>query len=67
MIHVERQDGVAVVRMEHGKVNALDLELCEELTARFRDLAQGEADAVVLTGVGTVFSAGVDLLRMTSP
>ena len=64
MIHVEQQDGVAVVRMEHGKVNALDLELCEELTALFRDLAQGEADAVVLTGVGTVFSAGVDLLRM---
>ena len=64
MLKVEQQDGVAVVRMERGKVNALDLELCEELTTRFRDLAQGEADAVVLTGKGTVFSAGIDLLRV---
>ncbi len=64
MIHVEQHDGVAVVRMEHGKVNALDLELCEELTLCLADLAQGEADAVVLTGNGKVFSAGVDLLRV---
>jgi len=64
MIHVEQQDGVAVVRMQHGKVNALDLEMCEELTASLRDLGQGAADAVVLTGSGTVFSAGIDLLRV---
>jgi len=64
MVNVEQQGGVAVVRMEQGKVNALDLELCEELTARFRDLAQGEADAVILTGTGKVFCAGVDLLRV---
>jgi enoyl-CoA hydratase len=47
--------------MAHGKVNALDLALLAELTETFRTL---EAEAVVLTGSGRAFSAGVDLWRM---
>jgi enoyl-CoA hydratase len=61
MIDVERSDGIAVVRLKHGKVNALDLELAETLTATMRDLSDS---AVVLTGHGSVFSAGVDLRRI---
>jgi enoyl-CoA hydratase len=61
MIDVERSDGIAVVRLRHGKVNALDLELAETLTATMRDLSDS---AVVLTGHGSVFSAGVDLRRL---
>src|SRR5919201_427935 len=34
-ITVEDQDGVAVVRLAHGKVNALDLELLPALDAAF--------------------------------
>jgi enoyl-CoA hydratase/carnithine racemase len=35
MIEVETVDNVAIVRMQHGKANALDIEFCEALAARF--------------------------------
>jgi enoyl-CoA hydratase len=54
---------VAVLRMEHGPVNAMDLELCQALAERFRGLAADPARAVVVTGLDRTFSAGVDLKR----
>jgi enoyl-CoA hydratase len=63
VIDVEVVDGVVVVRLAHGKVNALDLEILREITAVFRNLDGGD-EAVVLTGSGTAFSAGVDLWRI---
>src|SRR4051794_21422165 len=62
MINVEKHDDVAVVRLEHGKVNALDLELLRAISETMRSVAA--ADAVVLTGAGNAFSAGVDLRRI---
>jgi enoyl-CoA hydratase len=62
MIDVSEIEGVAVVRLAHGKVNALDLELCRAISATFRGL--GGAPAVVLTGTGSTFCAGVDLWRI---
>jgi enoyl-CoA hydratase len=62
MLDVDKWSNVTVVRLRHGKVNALDLELLLEITAVMRDLAPNEA--VVITGSGTVFSAGVDLRRI---
>jgi enoyl-CoA hydratase len=62
VISVEERDGVAVVRLERGPVNALDLELLRGITATMSRVA--DAPAAVLTGVGTVFSAGVDLRRI---
>jgi enoyl-CoA hydratase/carnithine racemase len=61
MISVRSSDGVAVVRLEHGKVNALDLEVCQAISETFRGV---DAPAVVLTGAGPAFSAGVDLWRV---
>lgn len=62
MIETSEQDGVAVLRVDHGPVNALDVEL---LTALPQTLAQvADARAVVLTGTGRCFSAGVDLKRI---
>jgi len=61
MISVQSVDGIAVVRLEHGKVNALDLELCQAIAETFRGI---DARAVVLTGAGPAFSAGVDLWRV---
>jgi len=62
MIQVEEQDDVAVVRLEHGKVNALDVELLRAISKTMHDL--NTAGAVVITGAGSAFSAGVDLRRI---
>ena len=62
MIQVDHHGDVAVVRLEHGKVNALDVELLRAITDTMHDLAG--AGAIVLTGTGRAFSAGVDLRRV---
>ncbi|NRQ35060.1 enoyl-CoA hydratase/isomerase family protein [Nonomuraea sp. NN258] len=66
MIEVDMADGIAAVRLAHGKVNALDLELCRAIERTMRDLDDRDhpATAVVLTGTGHTFSAGVDLKRV---
>jgi enoyl-CoA hydratase len=64
MISVEVRGQVAVVSMSHGKANALDTALCRSLTAEFGGLAGRGCRAAVLTGHGSIFSAGADLLRL---
>ncbi len=64
MIHLDHRGSVAIVRLEHGKVNALDVELLEALRDQLQALKGSEARAVVLTGAGSSFSAGVDLFRV---
>ena len=36
MIDLTRRGSVAVLRMVHGKANALDLELCDALNAQLK-------------------------------
>lgn len=62
MIELERHGDVALLTLAHGKVNALDRELVGALLAAFDEVE--EAGAVVVTGHGSVFSAGVDLVRI---
>lgn len=64
MITVEERNAIAVVRLEHGKVNALDLELLRAITETMNGLS--DAAAVVLTGFDGIFSAGVDLRRIVA-
>jgi enoyl-CoA hydratase len=54
---------VTVVQFDHGRVSALDLEFLLALRAELADLADGDS-ALVLTGTGSAFSAGVDLFRI---
>jgi enoyl-CoA hydratase/carnithine racemase len=65
MIDINLKDGIAVVVMDHGKVNALDSEFCEALATSFSELRKTDARAVVLIGQGKIFSAGVDLKRLS--
>ena len=62
MLETEDRSGVTVLRLQHGKVNALDTELLRAITAAIGDL--DPAAAVVITGHGSAFSAGVDLKRI---
>jgi enoyl-CoA hydratase len=64
MIEVTQRGAIAVLQIAHGKANALDIELCDAIAARFETLRTGPAQAVVITGQGRMFSAGVDLLRV---
>ncbi|WP_214368106.1 enoyl-CoA hydratase/isomerase family protein [Pseudonocardia sp. H11422] len=66
---IEREDvgtdgRIAVLRLAHGPVSAMDLELCQAVTEQLRGLVADPARAVVLTGTGSSFSAGVDLRRI---
>ena len=64
MIHREDNGAIAVLRLDHGKVSALDLELLEELEAVLAEVEGSDRAALVLTGTGSTFSAGVDLFRV---
>ena len=64
MIQREDRDSVAVLRLEHGKANALDAELVTALADEIDAIRSADApSAVVITGSGSIFSAGVDLYR----
>jgi enoyl-CoA hydratase len=65
MIEIRIDAGIAVLTLSHGKANALDLDFCNALAARFIELRGDDAKAVVLTGQGNIFSAGVDLKRLS--
>jgi enoyl-CoA hydratase len=66
MINLKTDNGIAFVTITHGKANALDLELSEELEKCFAQIAESPARAVVITGQGRIFCAGVDLIRLSS-
>jgi enoyl-CoA hydratase len=65
MIELAHRGGVAIVTMVHGKANALDIDFCEAIVAQFEALRGSNAQAVVLTGQGSMFSAGVNLLGLS--
>jgi enoyl-CoA hydratase len=64
MIARSQQEGVLTLRLDHGKASALDVELLDALLNELDGVAE-DVRALVLTGTGSIFSAGVDLFRLT--
>jgi enoyl-CoA hydratase len=62
MIETAYHDGIAILTLNHGPVNALDLELLSAIPGSLAAVA--DSRGVVLTGSGRSFSAGVDLKRI---
>jgi 3-hydroxypropionyl-coenzyme A dehydratase len=64
-VTVERRDGVALVTLDRPrKRNALSLELRTALAEALEDeAAAGDVAAIVLTGAGSAFCAGMDVTQ----
>jgi enoyl-CoA hydratase len=60
-MQVEQQGAVAVLRMNAGKANAINPRFLERLGKLLDELAAAPPGALVLTGEGRAFSAGLDL------
>jgi enoyl-CoA hydratase len=62
-----RDDGVAVVRLDNGKVNALSTALLHALKEMAQDLTEDPPGAVVVTGSERMFAAGADIAEFGGP
>ena len=68
LVTVERRgDGVAVVTLDHPKVNALSSELLRQLLGAATALTDEPPGAVVVTGSDRVFAAGADIAEFGGP
>lgn len=64
-IMIERDGAVAVFRLNRPPANAVDLEFASELETAFTALvSESDLRAIVMTGTGNCFSAGLDLKRV---
>ena len=63
---IERKDaaGIRTLKLAHGKVSAMDIELGEAFVREMEAANDSAVKAVILTGSGSSFSAGVDLFRV---
>jgi enoyl-CoA hydratase/carnithine racemase len=67
LVVVERRDdGVAVLRLDNPKVNALSTTLLGQLADAAEDLTDDPPGAVVVTGGDRVFAAGADISEFAS-
>jgi enoyl-CoA hydratase len=64
MIEVEHRGAVDVLHLMHGKANVLDTAFCHAISHAVDVLAMAPARAAVIVGQGSIFSAGVDLVRV---
>ena len=67
LVLVERRaDGVAVLRLDNPKVNALSSDLLRDLAAAADGLREDPPGAVVITGGDRIFAAGAEITEFRS-
>ena len=66
MVQLDRDGDIALLTLAHGKASAFDVELCDALIVRFAECRASSCSAIVVTGRGAIFSAGVDLVRLVN-
>ena len=62
-----RADGVALIRLDRPKANALSVALLEELADAVRTLLRDPPGAVVVWGGERIFAAGADITEFGGP
>jgi enoyl-CoA hydratase len=66
MLNVEDREGIAVVRFDRPPANAMNSDFFAALAQTLDRLGDGPSRAVVITGTGRFFSAGLDLFEVFS-
>jgi enoyl-CoA hydratase/carnithine racemase len=64
VITTSRRNVIRIATIDHGKANAFDIELSRAISSAVADFERSADTALVITGQGSMFSAGVDLLRV---
>jgi enoyl-CoA hydratase len=64
MVETSRVESVAVLRLNHGKAHAMDVELMRDLRRAMVETIRSDARAIVITAAGSIFSVGVDLMAL---
>jgi len=68
LVHLDRRpDGVAVITLDHPKVNALSTALLTQLRAVAEGLHHDPPGAVVVTGGDRIFAAGAEIAEFGGP
>lgn len=65
-VHLDREGDVAVVRLDRPKVNALSIDLLDELAVVIGQLSEEPPGAVVIWGGDRIFAAGADVSEFLS-
>lgn len=61
LVHLDRDGDVAIIRLDRPKVNALSVNLLDELAVVFGQLSDELPGAVVIWGGERIFAAGADV------
>jgi len=67
LVHLTRDDGVALVELDNGKANTLSAAVLSRLADVVADLAADPPGAVVVTGRGRMFAAGAEISEFGGP
>jgi enoyl-CoA hydratase/carnithine racemase len=66
-LNITIEKGYAVVQIDHGKVNAIDVTLAGDLLQAFQELTENDqVKGVILAGRPHCFSAGLNIMSLAS-